>query len=822
MTMEALMERLRAKADSQKSLVDTSKIVRMGMANRSHSLDIVDKAVLRGCLDTLQDSISVRSVAGMSERLETIARKMGLKFNHHGTTFYISTETFYLEVRMDQAGTVVETKIHHQSVERSTNSHHLEQTAPEISECLTKGDFGQFTLHLEGLIAVYAIPNCSALDKARAWQALYHLERDLERAGGRHAWIQDLGKLVQQAGGLGLVQARAGGQPMRLTYFLPPYELLDQESGTIRALTAATLTEGKLGFSATLALRPSATPYLLPLSSLLQGTEWYSLTKSNAVPMPAHPSLNLSAPMPMCWSLICQLAAVTGVDWLEETANSPLLSLVTRQASEGVLDPANNRGLFVTLPDQQHCYFLTETPSLVGQLVEYVPFRHPQQVSAIVAVLRAQAQFNTLIGSCVRTNSLEDVDTSVMMEVTCLDSACSSLSVTFEHPTEEVIATAELDLKDLTAPRCRVYTSSVALCPEETADRALQRSLSIPVTMRTVINRTRGEARGSREEPGGLPVGGHGTGLGGGSASQQDGAGDQKVGGLGGRVKMSPGGGAAVSGTPAVCDPGGGGPPGGLKLEPMDTEPSAEALNREGLQATGSQPGAPSPVRAGLGPDPTFRHPSLVSDKAPGSKSENRRRSDSSKPEAGEAMEGTGGLSVSVSSRGPLSDNGNRPHRGQGPPSSPSKEGRSGQGSQAGVRPNVSITPISDAASLGEEAGSSRGGRGSSTGIEIIPLGQGGATGQGQLKSKVRDLKRSLSEDDKRRLDKKEKRKREEKALRQGRESPGKGGEGKSKLLGVIERLSGQGGDCSLELKPGGPREGGRGVEPGVQITLDR
>lgn len=34
----------------------------MGMANRGHSLDINDKAVLRGCLDTLQDSISVRLV----------------------------------------------------------------------------------------------------------------------------------------------------------------------------------------------------------------------------------------------------------------------------------------------------------------------------------------------------------------------------------------------------------------------------------------------------------------------------------------------------------------------------------------------------------------------------------------------------------------------------------------------------------------------------------------------------------------------------------------------------------------------------------------
>ena len=43
----------------------------------------------------------MRSVAGMAERLETISRQMGLKFNHHNTTFYLSTETFYMEVTLD-------------------------------------------------------------------------------------------------------------------------------------------------------------------------------------------------------------------------------------------------------------------------------------------------------------------------------------------------------------------------------------------------------------------------------------------------------------------------------------------------------------------------------------------------------------------------------------------------------------------------------------------------------------------------------------------------------------------------------------------------
>merc|ERR1712059_65846 len=119
-SMEALMEKIRGRADNMRSLTDTCKVIRMGMADRRHSLDIQDKAVLRSCLDGLQSSISVRSVTGMSDRLETIARQMSLKFMVHSANpsqhnFYISTETFYVEICMDQTGAVLETRIHHQN-----------------------------------------------------------------------------------------------------------------------------------------------------------------------------------------------------------------------------------------------------------------------------------------------------------------------------------------------------------------------------------------------------------------------------------------------------------------------------------------------------------------------------------------------------------------------------------------------------------------------------------------------------------------------------------------------------------------------------------
>lgn len=51
----------------------------------------------------------------MAERLETIGRKIGLKFMAapvHGC-FYLETEMFYVEINIDSSGNVKEAKIHH-------------------------------------------------------------------------------------------------------------------------------------------------------------------------------------------------------------------------------------------------------------------------------------------------------------------------------------------------------------------------------------------------------------------------------------------------------------------------------------------------------------------------------------------------------------------------------------------------------------------------------------------------------------------------------------------------------------------------------------
>lgn len=58
-----------------------------------------------------------------------------------------------------------------------------------------------------------------------------------------------------------------------------------------------------------------------------------------------------------------------------------------------------------TLPDQQHCYFLTEGRGLNAIMLQNIPFTHPTHVPQILSLLRQQALFNCLVESCVRPAS---------------------------------------------------------------------------------------------------------------------------------------------------------------------------------------------------------------------------------------------------------------------------------------------------------------------------------------------------------------------------------------------------------------------------------
>lgn len=80
---------------------------------------------------------------GLVERLESLSRQLGLKFTDDTSVLFISSDMFYLEIKLDANGTVVDVKVHHECK--------IEQPCTELINCLVKGDFADFTTQLEGM-----------------------------------------------------------------------------------------------------------------------------------------------------------------------------------------------------------------------------------------------------------------------------------------------------------------------------------------------------------------------------------------------------------------------------------------------------------------------------------------------------------------------------------------------------------------------------------------------------------------------------------------------------------------------------------------------
>ncbi|XP_046678698.1 mediator of RNA polymerase II transcription subunit 1 isoform X2 [Homalodisca vitripennis] len=572
--LEMLMEKLRAKTGQFKSFYESAKALRMALLEKRYPVDSVERSQLHKCLDTLQHNIKVTTVQAMVERLESVSRQLGLKFvaGPSGLDFFISTDMFYLELVLEPSGGVKDVKVHHEGkVEQP-------QSCEELVACLSRRDFSDFTAQLEGLASIYQL-NAEKKVKCKAYAALTSLETDLQTLASLQSYIKEPYNLVHKSP-VGILHKRRGGHCMKLVYFVSQYDLLDPVNKVTRPLTESL----EVGHSVTVCMEGSSAHKLQTstLVSINRSTKictpvYAPLTSQNSASLPACFVLKLHQPMPVCLALVHRIQSVTEIECGDLSNPSPLLSLITQHVSQGKLD---TRGLLVNLPDQQHCYFMTDSPQLDAVLIHNIPFSLPQHVPQILSLLRQQALFNSVVSSCIRMNTrhgdktamleepalswqlprgpldhlLEesrDLDKTVMLEVSAL--SWQRLSVSLEHPLEESMATVELDLSDITQPTCKIYTAAGDTSPDY-ATKVFQRCLSIPVTMRALIKCWQREGSGMKEASdssnngpmgglGGLPGGGMG--------------GDPDI-----IIKQEPGGGGLDPPFEPFSGPDGGCPPG--------------------------------------------------------------------------------------------------------------------------------------------------------------------------------------------------------------------------------------------------------------------
>lgn len=182
----------------------------------------------------------------------------------------------------------------------------------------------------------------------------------------------------------------------------------------------------------------------------------------------------------------------------------------------------------VKLLEQYHTYHILDNhlERQDGVYVTKIPFTHPASIPIILKILRQQALFNFVIGSCIRrnknnnpsssnhcttvnlttihltgTNNLlasnnasattdENVTSEAMNDASIYDVipvSLNSVCVSFEHPSKESLATLEIDFRDCS---CRLYAlDKESVCSNDYATRVFQKCWSIPITLRSVLRK---------------------------------------------------------------------------------------------------------------------------------------------------------------------------------------------------------------------------------------------------------------------------------------------------------------------------------------------
>lgn len=306
---------------------------------------------------------------------------------------------------------------------------------------------------------------------------------------------------------------------MSLLFFIRPTELLNLEQKRMDSLTDAlqrsTSAKKFIGNSVTINLEAAAPSNKLQIAPLLiksgksDGFSYNQIGLHNSTMLPAAFVLRLNKGMPVSSVLLEEIKKITNnlavvgeevvtikLENSESVKEAPgsLLNLIVNYESEGSYENGQ-KGLFVTLADQSHCYFISENPELTGTIIKSIQFTEPAHVTKIIKLLRQQALFNSMISSCVRKqNTRQDFD-SYMFEINVV--SLQFIQIFVEHPIKETIVTVELDLTDARQVNCKINGSDQLFDSklENYIHRVFQKTMSIPMILRSLIKYWDNEAQ---------------------------------------------------------------------------------------------------------------------------------------------------------------------------------------------------------------------------------------------------------------------------------------------------------------------------------------
>ncbi|KAG9510096.1 Mediator of RNA polymerase II transcription subunit 1 [Fragariocoptes setiger] len=492
----------------------------------------------------------------MVERLSSITLRVpGLKFiaeksaatTMGGCSCFISSDMFYVEVLLDSSRQhVLDVKVSHQC-----DPVHC----PVMTQVLKNNDLEMFVRHLDGLSSIYHFMSDSR-QKSKAYQALNALETDLSRLANFQSSINDCYNLLHKSP-VGVLEPRKGGLPVRLVYFLSPYDLIDTSKKGLINLTTNNIIDKNLGLSVSVGIESSSVHKLqtTTLISIRETQEGRSLpsfaphTSQNSTSLPACFVLKLSQPMPLSLDLAKKIEQVSSTqDFLRGLTRRKglLVNLIAAQQlrqsqqkqHEQSLPPYQDTSVPEEFPDYREAVFSAKlidhnhyyhilgqrAETMEGAMVTKIPFTHPTAIPSILMSLRQQALFNFVLGSCIRGYKAVDYDASVCIGgvASChttsqhenqssqapddkifdvIPICLTTLCVSFQHPSEQCLAALEIDLKDINEVKCQIHALDKRIvCSDEYASKTMQKCWSIPVAMRAILKKSQERAQKLMEE----------------------------------------------------------------------------------------------------------------------------------------------------------------------------------------------------------------------------------------------------------------------------------------------------------------------------------
>lgn len=209
---------------------------------------------------------------------------------------------------------------------------------------------------------------------------------------------------------IGILEPRKGGRPMKLTYFISPYDLLDEKRKVSLPLSIDIITDKSLGYSLTVCLESSTTHKLqtVPLASVNKTADnkplplFPALNNSNSISLPACFTLKLSESLPLSVEIANKIKQATTLDVIFEqqqpnsfsSNNQSLISLLAKKMlSKKEFSKFNlsSDAFYVELPDQSHTYYFNSSISnIMGIEAISIPFVHPASVTKVIGLLRQQ------------------------------------------------------------------------------------------------------------------------------------------------------------------------------------------------------------------------------------------------------------------------------------------------------------------------------------------------------------------------------------------------------------------------------------------------